>query len=376
MSRTRPPLIPMVDLTALEAGFRAEVETGFRQVLDSGRFILGANVAAFEREAAAYLGVAHAVSCASGTDALHLALRAVGVGPGAEAITTPFTFIATAEAICHAGAQPVFADIDPRTFTLDPDAAAAAVGPATRAIVPVHLFGQPAAMGALNALAERHGLPVVEDCAQCFGARWDERAAGSLGAAGCFSFYPSKNLGAFGDGGLVVTGSEAVAERVRTLRNHGSRAPGQHQVVGFNSRLDELQAVVLRARLRRIDAYNAARRAVAGHYEERLRDLPDLVLPREDRGGTHVYHQYTVLVPERDALAAALRRTGIECGVYYPIPLHRQPAFAADHAGRRLPAAERVAQCCLSLPIYPELTEAQVDAVTGVLRRALGGTRT
>lgn len=366
-------MIPMVDLKAQHAALREEIEAGIRAVLESTQFILGPNVQAFEREAADYLGVPHGIGCASGTDALHLALDAAGVGPGDEVITTPFTFIATAEAICYVGAKPVFVDIDPRTFNLAADQTAAAITPATRALLPVHLFGQPADMTALTAIAERHGLLMIEDCAQSFGAAIGDRKTGAFGLAGCFSFFPSKNLGGYGDGGLVVTASAELAERLRELRNHGSRQRYYHHIIGYNSRLDELQAVILRAKLKRIDQYNEHRRRVARLYHERLAELPAIIPPHEDGLGRHVFHQYTILSPQRDRLMAALQAADIGCAIYYPIPLHRQEVFAADYGHLSLPVAERVAQQCLSLPIFPEMTEAQVEAVVAALRSVVSG---
>lgn len=366
-------MIPMLDLTAQLAEMREAIDAGLRDVLDSGRFVLGPNVTAFEEEVARYLGASHAVGCASGTDALHLALAGLGIGPGDEVITTPFTFAATAEAISYLGARPVFADIDPRTFNIDPDCMEAAVGPATRAVLPVHLFGQPAAMEAVEAVADRHGLYVVEDCAQSFGATRGGRQTGTMGVAGCFSFFPSKNLGGCGDGGLITTGSDALAATLRQLRNHGSREYAYHEMLGYNSRLDEIQAVILREKLKRIDAYNASRRRVAQRYTQALAELPDVVTPFEGAGGVHVYHQYTVLLPDRDAVAQALREAGVGCAVYYPRPLHRQPVFAAAAASAELPVAEDVASRCLSLPIFPELTDTQIDAVIRAVRAAVLG---
>lgn len=368
---TVPAPVPMLDLAAQHAALCGEIEAGLRTVLASGRFVLGAQGADFEREAADYLGVAHAVGCGSGTDALLLSLRALGIGAGDEVVTSPFTFFATAEAIAHTGARPVFVDIDPHTFNLDPAQVAAAIGPATRAILPVHLFGQPAAIEPLQALAQRHRLPLIEDCAQAFGARRGGRMCGGFGDAGCFSFYPSKNLGACGDGGLIVTGSAALAAELRALRNHGAHADGRPRSLGWNSRLDELQAAVLRAKLKRIDAYNAARRRVAQRYDAGLAGLADLRTPFVDPDGTHIYHQYTVLVPERERVRADLAAAGIQTAVHYACPLHREPAFATGRAPPSLPVAESVAQHCLSLPIWPELDDTRIDRVVDVLRTAI-----
>jgi dTDP-4-amino-4,6-dideoxygalactose transaminase len=363
--------IPMVDLAPQWEAIRDEVEAGFHAAIGRGQFVLGPNVAAFEREVADYLGVRHAIGCASGTDALHLALVAAGIGPGDEVITTPFSFFGTVEPILHAGARPVFVDIDPVTYTLDPAAVEAAVTAATRAILPVHLFGQAAAMEALGEIARRHRLLLIEDCAQSFGATRGGRQTGSFGTAGCFSFFPSKNLGAFGDGGLVVTEDAAIAAKVRALGNHGSTARYQHGSVGWNSRLDELQAVVLRAKLKHIDAWNAARRRIAERYGEGLAGIAGLLRPGKDSGGEHVYHQYTVLLPDRDAVAASLATRGIATAVHYPIPLHRQPALAACHAGAQLPNAEAVAARCLSLPMYPGMGDDASQRVVAALRGAV-----
>lgn len=363
-------MIPMVDLTAQHADVAEEIEAGLKTVLSRGHFVFGPQTEALEKEVAAYLGTSHAVGCASGTDALHLALRALGVGPGDEVITSPFTFFATAEAICYVGAKPVFVDIDPHTFNLDPTLVEAAITPATRALLPVHLFGQPAPMEALMAIADKHGLKVVEDCAQSFGATRGGRATGTFGAAGAFSFFPSKNLGGYGDGGMVTTDSAELATVMRSLRNHGSGERYHHHTVGLNSRLDEMQSVVLRAKLKRIDRYNAGRRRVAQRYNEGLVGLPGLVTPAEDKAGLHVYAQYTLLVPERTQVMQALQAGGVACAIHYPIPLHKQQALAADYPGLSLPVAESVAARCLSLPMYPELTDAQIDQVIEAVRKA------
>ncbi|AHE98052.1 DegT/DnrJ/EryC1/StrS family aminotransferase [Thioalkalivibrio paradoxus] len=364
-------MIPMVDLQRQYQALRSEIDAAIAEVLESTRFILGPNVQALESELAEYLGVPHAVTCASGTDALHLALRAADLGPGDEIITTPFTFIATAEAIRYVGAEPVFVDIDPRSFNIDPEAVAAAITPRTRAIVPVHLFGQPANMPALTRLAEDHQLLLIEDCAQSFGARIDGIQTGSTSAFGCFSFFPSKNLGAYGDGGLITTRYAPAAERLLKLRNHGSRVRYHHDEIGYNSRLDEIQAAILRVKLRHIDAYNAERRRVAARYAQVLAGL-ELEIPHEDGIGVHVYHQYTVLTDHRDAIMAALQQADIAHAIYYPIPLHRQDAF--DDRTRpppSLPVSESVARRCLSLPVFPELEDAQIDAIGECIRAAL-----
>ncbi len=366
-------MIPMVDLRAQYQALKPEIDAALAQVLESTQFILGANVQAFEREAADYLGVAHTIACASGTDALHLALRALGIGPGDEVITPAFTFIATAEAIAYVGATPVFADVDPASYNLDPAAVTAALSPRTRAILPVHLFGQPADMAALGAIAARHELLLIEDCAQSFGAHIDGRQSGAFGAAGCFSFFPSKNLGCFGDGGLISTSDDTTAEELRVLRNHGMRLRYHHEMIGYNSRLDEMQAAILRCKLPHIDDYNTNRRRVAAGYREGLAGS-GLTIPHEDGIGRHVYHQYTLLAEsgeQRERLMAALAAADIAAAIYYPIPLHRQQAFGGALDDCRLPVAEDLAARCFSLPIYPELTDRQVAQICDVLRGAL-----
>ncbi len=361
-------MIPMVNLKQQYLEIKDEISQGLEAVLDECRFILGPECQAFEQEAARYLGVKHAIGVASGTDALHLALIAEGVGPGDEVITTPFTFIATAEAIRYVGATPVFVDIDPNSFNISPAAIEQAITPKTKAVMPVHLFGQPADMARMQALCERNRLKLIEDCAQSFGASIDGKQTGSFGDSAGFSFFPSKNLGAFGDGGLVTTGSERVAEQIKTLRNHGSNRRYQHDVIGYNSRLDEMQAVILRIKLRRIDDYNRRRRYVAHLYSEGLADLP-VTAPHEDGIGVHVYHQYTLLSERRDAVMKALLAADIASAIYYPVPLHKQKVFAEQCAGLALPVAEHVAARCLSLPIYPELEEADIGTIIDVIRR-------
>jgi len=363
--------IPMVDLQGQYQTLKDEIEPAMLQALADARYILGPNVQAFEQEAAGYLGVRHALGCASGTDALHLALRAAGIGEGDEVITTAFTFIATAEAIRYCGATPVFVDILPDSLNIDPDAVRAAIGENTRAILPVHLFGQPADMDALRAIADEHELKIIEDCAQSFGARYRGRMTGGIGDAGAYSFFPSKNLGGFGDGGLVTTNDDALAERIRILRNHGSSQQYHHDVIGYNSRLDELQAVVLRIKLKRIDDYNRNRLRVARTYNRLLADS-GLVTPSIPDDRDHIFHQYTLLcdAARRDAIKEQVWSREIACAVYYPIPLHRQKAFA-DAPALSLPVTEETARRCLSFPVFPEMTEQQVEAVCAAIREAL-----
>jgi len=365
--------IPFLDLRAQDAAVGEEVRTAIAGVLDSQHFILGPCLERFEAAMAAYCGVPHAIGVGSGTDALALALGALDVGPGTAVLTTPFTFWATASTIVRLGGRPVFADVDPATLNLDPDAAAEALahaGEGMCGILPVHLFGRLAPMPALQALADRHGLWIVEDAAQAIGARADGVTAGGFGVAGCLSFYPTKNLGALGDGGMVLTRDPAVAARVRQERHQGQETPYVHASVGLCSRLDEMQAAALTVKLAYLDRWNAARRAVADRYtrlfaEAGLAGHPGTPLGLPPPGGeAHVFHQYVVRAPDRDALRAHLGRAGIGTQVYYPRPLHRQPALAhLGVPGGALPEAERAAAEVLALPIYPELTSAQVERV-------------
>ena len=365
-------MIPMVNLKAQYAEIKDEVERGLAETIESCSFILGPNVQAFEKEAAEYLGVKHAIGVASGTDALHLALLAEGIGAGDEVITTAFTFIATAEAIRYVGAKPVFVDVDPKTFNITAATIEAAITDKTTAVMPVHLFGQPVDMAEIKAVCDKHNLKLIEDCAQSFGASIDGKQTGSIGNAAGYSFFPSKNLGAFGDGGLVGTNSDETAEMVRQLRNHGSKVRYYHDVVGFNSRLDEMQAVVLRAKLKRIDRYNDSRRHVAHLYSELMADLP-LETPYEDGIGVHVYHQYTLLSDRRDEILEALQAKQIACSVFYPVPLHQQNVFKEDCAGMSLPITEDIAANCMSLPICSELSDESVKEVVAVIRSVFAG---
>lgn len=361
--------IPMVDLRGQYESLRVEIEEGFRQVFASSQFILGPNVRALEEEIARYCGVGHAIAVASGTDALHLALRAAKIGAGDEVITTPFTFIATAEAINYVGAKPVFVDIDPCTFNIDVALIEKAITGRTKAILPVHLFGQPADLGPISALCRHYGLKLIEDCAQSFGADYQGKKTGAWGDLGCFSFFPSKNLGCYGDGGMVVTDNAELAGSVRSLANHGSSVRYHHSVIGFNSRLDELQAVVLRIKLSHLDEYNRRRRINACLYTERLQGR-EIMPPVEDGKGMHVYHQYTILTAEREALQKRLNAAGIASAVYYPIPLHRQEVYRECLDGFSLPRSEQAAQQVLSLPMYPELNASQIDRICHVVLAA------
>jgi len=360
----------MVNLQAQYAEIKDEIEQGLATTLTNCSFILGPNVQAFEKETAEYLGVQHAIGCASGTDALHLALKATGISAGDEVITSAFTFIATAEAIKYLGAKPVFVDIDKKTFNITTKAIEKAITAKTKAIMPVHLFGQPVDLTEIKALCEKYDLKLIEDCAQSFGAKFNGKQTGSFGDASGFSFFPSKNLGAFGDGGLVVTNSDETAKKLKMLRNHGSDVRYFHDVIGYNSRLDEIQAVVLRAKLKRIDQYNQARRHAASLYSSLMADMP-LTVPYEDGLGEHVYHQYTLLCDRRDAVIQALQDNKIACAIYYPVPLHQQNVFKQEYAHLSLPVTDFVAANCFSLPICPSLSDETIKEIVAVIADAL-----
>jgi dTDP-4-amino-4,6-dideoxygalactose transaminase len=357
-------LIPFVDLAAAHAELDQEIRAGFDRVMSTTAFINGSDVGAFEEEYAGFLGAAHCVGVANGTDALELALRAVGCGPGREVILPANTFVATAEAVVRAGARPVLVDVDPDQLLIDP--AQVNPGPATAAIVPVHLYGQCAPVESFEDL----GVPVVEDAAQSQGATRHGRAfSGGLAAT---SFYPGKNLGAYGDAGAVLTDDPAIAHTVRLLGDHGSQTKYRHETIGFNSRMDTLQAVVLRAKLRRLPAWNDLRRAAADRYAALLADLPGVVLPTVARPNEHVWHLYVIRVPDRDRVAATLRELGVATGIHYPVPIHLQPAFAhLGHALGDFPVTEKAAAEILSLPMFPHLTEEQQTHVANALRKAL-----
>lgn len=353
-------MIPMVDTRVWHQSIQAELEQAAVNVLRSGRFIMGSNVTAFEQEAAACLGAEYALGCANGTDALVLALKAAGIGAGDEVITTPFTFFATAEAIVLVGATPVFVDIDPVTFNLNPALLEQALTANTRAVLIVHLFGLPAAVEAVQSFCEEHELLLLEDCAQSFGAEVNGQKTGTFGQLGCFSFFPSKNLGGFGDGGLITTSDRHLAEQVRLLRNHGSCEPYKHQSIGYNSRLDELQAALLRVKLQYIDDYNRQRQQVVEWYWHCLKAYP-IQLPE---GEGHVFHQYTVLLQNRDEVSKRLAENGIASAVYYRTPLHQQPALRDVAVYRDLAVTRQISQQCLSLPVFPGMTEGQVERVS------------
>jgi dTDP-4-amino-4,6-dideoxygalactose transaminase len=369
--------VPLLDLQAQFTAIRDELLASVLGVVERQHFIMGEEVGQLEHAIARLSGAAFGIACASGTDALLLPLKALDLRPGDEVITSPFTFFATAGAIWNAGGKPVFVDIDPQTFNIDPAHVEAAITPRTRALVPVHLFGQMAPMEALLGLAEHHGLAIVEDAAQAIGARrrldgtW--RMAGELGTAAAFSFFPSKNLGAWGDGGMIVTQDGGLAERLRKLRTHGGAKQYHHEEVGTNSRLDTLQAAVLLAKLPLLSGWSAERRKHADRYDEAFAQLPGVRTPFVDPANEHIFHQYTLRVQRRDALKEHLGRRGVGCAVYYPIPLHVQPCFAQlGYRKGQFPAAECAAREVLSLPIYPELSETQqaevVDALVEFVR--------
>jgi dTDP-4-amino-4,6-dideoxygalactose transaminase len=368
--------IPLVDLASMHAEIAGEVEGGFAGLLASGAFVQGPQVSAFEEAFADFSEVRHCIGVANGTDALELALRAVGVGHGDEVILPANTFIATAEAVARAGATPVLVDCDPEFLLIDTGAVAARIGARTKAIVPVHLFGQAAPVEGLTALARDLGVALIEDHAQSHGATRHGRPAGSLGIAAATSFYPGKNLGAYGDGGAVLTESDEVAARVRALGNHGSTVRYQHPELGFNSRLDSLQAVVLSAKLARLPAWNKARAAAAERYSELLAGVAGIRLPATMPGNTHVWHLYVVRFDEgpvrRDAVLAALHAAGVGAGIHYPVPVHLQGAFAGlGHRRGDFPVAERAAESMLSLPLFPHVSEEQIEYVVGVVASAL-----
>ena len=364
-------MIPLVDLKAQYRQIKPEITAAIDGVLESGQFVLGPEVAAFEAEFAAYCQVRHAIGVNNGTSALHLALLAAGVGPGDEVITVPFTFVATVSAIGYTNARPVFVDVDPEYFTMDPSKLEAAITPRTKAIVPVHLYGQPADMDPILDIAVRHGIAVIEDAAQAHGAEYHGRRCGSMGAAAGFSFYPGKNLGAYGEGGAVVSSRPDVVKTVRLLRDWGAPRKYEHTLKGFNYRMDALQGAVLRVKMKHIEAWTDARRSRAALYARHLRDLP-MRLPQERPGCRHVYHVYAVRTRERQRLQAALLERGIHTGIHYPIPVHLQPAHAdLGYTRGDFPISERLADEVLSLPLYPELTDSQVGAVAAALRGVL-----
>jgi len=363
--------VPLVDLKAQLPAIEGEVREGWDDVLKNTAFILGKRVADFEAEFATFCEVSHSVGVGNGTDALEIAMRALGIGPGDEAIVPTNTFIATALAVSRAGATPVLVDVDEDYQLIDPKAVEAAITPKTKAIVPVHLFGQIAPMDPILALAKKHDLKVLEDLAQSQGARQNGKRAGAFGVVGGTSFYPGKNIGAFGDGGAVVTDSDEVNTKLRALRNYGSDVKYHHPEQGFNSRLDPLQAVVLSAKLKRLEKWNGMRRAAAARYDAMLEGV-DCILPKTMEGNEHVWHLYVVRVQNRDGVLKKLHEAGIGAGIHYPVPVHLQGAYAdLGHSEGAFPVAEKVAKEILSLPLFPEITEAQQQQVVDALKSAL-----
>ncbi|MCS7048544.1 MAG: DegT/DnrJ/EryC1/StrS family aminotransferase [Verrucomicrobiae bacterium] len=359
--------VPLLDLKAQYATIREEVRKALDEVCESQHFILGPEVEKLEQNVAAYSGCAHGIGVSSGTDALLVALMAIEVKPGDEVITTPYSFFATAGVIARLGARPVFVDIEPKTYNINPALIERAITSRTRAIIPVHLFGQCADMDSILDVARRHQLPVIEDAAQAIGAQYDGKRAGSMGTVGCFSFFPSKNLGGFGDGGMVVTNDATLAERVRVLRVHGSKPKYYHQLVGGNFRLDALQAAVLNVKFKYLDAWTAGRQRNAAFYDRAFADLP---LQRPAAVRHHIYNQYIIRTKRRDELQAFLKAAGIGTEIYYPVPLHLQKCFA-DLGYRQgdFPEAEAAARETLALPIYPELKEEQLAYVVDCVRQ-------
>jgi dTDP-4-amino-4,6-dideoxygalactose transaminase len=369
MSSSGTP-VPFLDLKAPHRELAPRILELWDEILQAGAFVGGQHVEGFEREFAAYVGSTHCVGMANGTDALRLALLAMGIGSGDEVITVPHTFIATTEAVTQTGATPVFVDVDPETATMDPGNVERAITPRTKAILPVHLYGQCADMEPLLETARRHGLKVLEDACQAQGAGYRGRRAGSLGDAAAFSFYPGKNLGACGEAGAVTTSDAALAERMRMLRDHGQRVKYVHSVEGYNARLDSLQAAVLRLKLTYLDAWNEQRGVVASRYRQELHPL-DLRLPREAPDRKHVWHLFVLRVAKRDAVRLALESSGIGCGLHYPVPLHLQDAYGAmGHARGDFPHCEDWASSGLSLPMFPGMTEDQILAVCAAVRAA------
>jgi dTDP-4-amino-4,6-dideoxygalactose transaminase len=372
----RPPaatVVPFLDLQTQYARIREDIGQALLEVADSGSYVLGPRVEAFEGAFANFTGAEHCIAVNSGTSALHLALLAAGVGAGDEVVTVPMTFIATSWAVSYVGARPVFVDVDPETYTLDPARLEAAITPRTKAILPVHLYGQPADLSPILDVAARHGLPVIEDAAQAHAATYGGRPAGSFGLCGCFSFYPGKNLGAYGEGGAVVTNDAKVAARMRSLRDHAQSQRYHHDEVGFNYRMDAFQGAVLGVKLPHLARWTQARRFLAERYGKRLADLP-LQLPREAAGREHAWHLYVVLHSDRDRVRESLEAAGVRTGLHYPIPLHLQQAYR--HLGYKpgdFPVAERVARECLTLPLFPEMTVRQQDLVVDALTDALRG---
>ena len=347
--------------------YKSEIDAAISMVLDSGWYILGNEVQLFEEEFASYIGVAHGIGVGSGTEALHLALSACGIGRGDEVITVSHTAVATVAAIELAGATPVLVDIDPDFYTIDPEKIKSAITSRTKAIIPVHIYGHPADMDPIVEIAEKHNLKVIEDCAQAHGAKYKEKRVGSIGNMGCFSFYPTKNLGALGDGGMVVTNNEKLAEKAKLLREYGWAERYVSHFAGWNTRLDEIQAAILRVKLKHLDEDNSKRMCVAEIYNTKLSDT-DLILPKQRENSKHVYHLYVIRSPKRDEFLAFLKKEGVCVSIHYPMPVHLQPAYRHLQARDKLPETEKVAKEIISLPLYPELSESEVKFIHESIR--------
>lgn len=360
--------IPFIDFSSQRKRIGNEVKDAVGRVIDSQLFILNQNVAHLESQVASKIGSKFAIGVASGSDALYLALWALGIGPGDEVIVPPFTFFATAGAVSRTGATPVFADVDLKTFNLDPSQFERRISPKTKAVIPVHLFGLPCDMEAIMRIAKKHAISVVEDAAQSFGAAYDGKETAAIGDAGCLSFFPTKNLGGAGDGGMVTTVSEELADKIKMLRVHGSKKKYVHDYIGINSRLDEIQAAVILTKLKYIDEWNASRQSLARHYNEGLKELP-LQTPQISPKAVSTFHIYSILSDQRDALNAHLSKSGIGTGIYYPLPLHLQPCYASlGYKKGDFPVSESVASRILALPMYPELTTQSMDRVIQAIK--------
>lgn len=357
---------PMIDLKKQYLEIKDEILFMLNDVLESSQYVLGKNVLNLEENIKNYYSTKEAIAVASGTDALHLSLKALGIGDGDEVITTPFTFFATAEAILYVGARPVFVDIEPDTYNINTSLIEKKITEKTKAILPVHIFGHPSDMNAIMNIAKKYNLKIIEDCAQSFGASMNGKKTGSFGDAGCFSFYPSKNLGAYGDGGMIILNDSEAADYIKKLRNHGSAGGYRHEYIGYNSRLDEIQAAILLVKFKRIDEYNKKRRENASLYSSLLSDV--VACPVEKSGCYHVYHQYTIRSPKRDAIQQKLKEHDIPSVVYYPIPLHLQEALKfIGHKEGDFPVAEQIAKEVLSLPIYPELNDEDIELTAKII---------
>lgn len=367
-------MVPLIDLKIQHRSIASEVEEAIKRVCDNTAFILSDEMKQFESEFAAFCGAKHGVGVANGTDALYLALKALGIGAGDEVLVPTNTFIATAEAVSHTGATPVFVDIDPATYCIDPARISSAITAKTKAIMPVHLYGHPCDMDAIQNIARSNGLKIVEDCAQAHGTLYKGKHAGSMGDAAGFSFYPSKTLGAYGDAGIVLTNNDETCEMLKLLRDNGRTTWYEHEIIGHNSRLDGIQAAILRVKLKYLDKWVEARRTHAQTYKDQLSDVPGLILPPEMDYARHSYYVYVIRVEKRDDVMAKLKEKGCGCGIHYPLPLHLQPAYAAL-GGKEcdMPVAEQYAKQIISIPMFPELTREQVEEAASIIREVMNG---